>query len=147
MKKYLTYISEFHENNIIEIEFVNNHLKKHLIDNEENQTEIETILDYLYSNKVNISKIGYSTILEKTEKWHKKLQSVAIKDIEKEWEDYEIYMDFWDWFKIVKLISKSCYEREGKLMSHCVASYFWRNSKIYSLRDSKNLPHCTIEVN
>lgn len=30
-------------------------------------------------------------------------------------------------------------------MSHCVASYYGRNAKIYSLRDSKNKPHCTIE--
>lgn len=83
MEKYLTYISEFHENNPKEIEFVNNHLKKHLESNEEKQTEIETILDYLYSNQnVDISIIGYTTILEKTEKWHKKLQSVATKDTE-----------------------------------------------------------------
>ncbi len=85
MKKYLTYISEFHNSNPVEIDFIKNHLKKHLETNEENQTEIETILDYLFSNpKVDISKIGYSTILEKTEKWHKKLQSVATKDNEKE---------------------------------------------------------------
>ena len=85
MQKYLTYISEFHNSNPVEIEFIKNHLKKHLEDHEENQTEIETMLDYLFSNpKVDISKIGYSTILEKTEKWHKKLHSVATKDNEVE---------------------------------------------------------------
>ena len=145
MKKYLDFIREFHDNNPIEIEFVNNHLKKHLVNNPENQNEIEQILDFLYSEKIDISKVWYTVLLEKTEKWHKKLQSVSSKDNEVEWTDYETYLDFWDGFKFVKLISKSCYEREGKLMSHCVASYFWRNSTIYSLRDSKNLPHCTIE--
>jgi len=146
MQKYIQYIIEFHNSNPVEIDFIKNHLKKYLETHEENQTEIETILDYLFSNtKVDISKIGYTTILKKTEKWHKKLQSVAIKDTEIEWEDYEVYMDFWDGFKIVKLISKSCYEREWKLMSHCVASYYGRDTIIYSLRDSKNLPHCTIE--
>ena len=35
-------------------------------ENEENQDEIEIILDYLYSEKPDISKIGYKTILEKT---------------------------------------------------------------------------------
>ena len=85
MKKYLTYVAEFHENKPKEIEFINNHLKKHLEKNEENQTEIETILDFLYSNKrIDISKIGYQVALEKTEKWHKKLQSISIKDTEKE---------------------------------------------------------------
>lgn len=85
MTKYLTYISEFHENNPIEIEFVNNHLKKYLESNQEIQDEIEQILDYLFSNpKLDISKIGYQVALEKTIKWHKKLQSVSIKDKEKE---------------------------------------------------------------
>jgi hypothetical protein len=39
---------------------------------------------------------------------------------------------------------------EGKLMQHCVGSYAERVSngriKILSLRDSKNQPHCTLEV-
>ena len=30
-------------------------------------------------------------------------------------------------------------------MSHCVASYYGRDVEIYSLRDKKNLPHCTLE--
>jgi hypothetical protein len=30
-------------------------------------------------------------------------------------------------------------------MSHCVASYYGRDTVIYSLRDSNNNPHCTIE--
>ena len=145
MQNYILYIQEFHNSNPVELEFVKNHLQKHLKDHEENQTEIETILDYLFANPIDISKIGYSTLLEKTEKWHKKLQSVAIKDSEEEWEDYEVFMDFGDGFKIVQLVSKESYEREGRLMSHCVSSYYGRDSKIYSLRDSKNLPHATIE--
>jgi len=84
MNNYITYIQEFHNSNPVELEFVKNHLQKHLKDHEENQTEIETILDYLFANPIDISKIGYSTLLEKTEKWHKKLQSVAIKDKEEE---------------------------------------------------------------
>lgn len=85
MKKYLTYISEFHNSNPVEIDFVNNHLKKHLETNIENQDEIEQILDYLFSNpNLDISKFGYKIALEKTIKWHKKLQSVATKDVEKE---------------------------------------------------------------
>jgi hypothetical protein len=56
--KYHKYIKEFHNNNQVEIDFIDNQLSKHLKDNQENQTEIETILDYLYSNpKVGISKI------------------------------------------------------------------------------------------
>ena len=146
MKNYIEYIKQFHNWNQNEIDFVNNQLTKYLLENEEDQTEIETILDFLYSNpKKDLSKIGYKTILEKTEKWHKKLQSVSSKDNEKEWVDYEVVLDFKDGFKFIKLISKDCYNREGKLMSHCVASYYGRDSKVYSLRDTNNNPHCTIE--
>jgi hypothetical protein len=146
MNKYLQFIKEFHNNNQREIDFINNQLSRYLKESQENQTEIENILDYIYSNpRSDISKIWYKTILEKTEKRHKKLQSVSSKDNEVEWKDYEIILDFKDWFKFVKLISKSCYNREWKLMSHCVASYYWRNTNIYSLRDKQNKPHCTIE--
>jgi uncharacterized protein YwgA len=84
MNNYTIYIQEFHNSNPVELEFVKNHLQKHLKEHEENQTEIESILDYLFANPIDISKIGYSTLLEKTEKWHKKIQSVAIKDTEEE---------------------------------------------------------------
>ena len=147
MKNYTQFIQEFHESNPIEIDFVNNNLAKHLKENTENQNEIEKILDYLYSNKPDISKIGYKTILEKTEKWHKKLQSLSSKNDEKEWEDYDTILDFKDGFRFVQLKSQSAYNREWKLMSHCVASYYGRDVKIYSLRDSNNAPHCTIEKN
>ena len=147
MKKYIEYINKFHEWNPIEIDFINKHLSNHLKDNQENQTEIETILDYLYSKKPDISKVWYKVLLQKTEKWHKSLQKLESKDNEIEWVDYEIIKDFWDGFKFVKLISQSAYNREWKLMSHCVASYFGRDVTIYSLRDEKNQPHATIEKN
>jgi hypothetical protein len=58
MNKYLQFIKEFHNNSQKEIDFINNQLSKHLLDNQENQTEIETILDYIFSNpKTDISKI------------------------------------------------------------------------------------------
>ena len=146
MQNYLQYIKEFHNSNPIELTFVENHLTKHLKDNQENQDEIEQILDFLFSNPtIDISLIGYTTLMEKTIKWHNKLQSVVVKDKEEEWKDYTIFMDFNDGFKIVQLISKESYEREWRLMSHCVSSYYWRDSKIYSLRDLKNLPHATLE--
>lgn len=113
----------------------------------ENQNDIEHILDYLFANQIDISKIWYKTILEKANKRTKKLQSLSSKDNEEEWVDYAVDLDFWDWFKFVKLISENSYIREWKLMSHCVSSYYWRGVNIYSLRDEKNNPHCTVEEN
>ncbi len=148
MEKYIEYVNRVHEWNVNEVDFINNQLKKHLDSNQENQTEIEHILDFLYSTKKSYKNIGYKTILEKTNAWNKKLiESASSKDSEVEWVDYEVVKDFWDGFRFVKLISEIAYQREWKLMSHCVASYYGRNVNIYSLRDSKNLPHCTIEEN
>ena len=146
MQKYIDYVNKFQEWNEFWLNFITNQLKKHLVDNQENQTEIEEILDFLYSTKKFYKTIWYKTILEKTKAWHKKLAKLESKDNEVEWIDYETIKDFWDWFKFVKLISQSAYNREWKLMSHCVASYFGRDVAIYSLRDEKNNPHCTIEA-
>ena len=142
MDKYLLLIKRFQDNNKAGIYFVENQLKKHLESNEENQTEIEHILDYLYSTN-KIFKIGYITIKEKADKWSKKLQKLSSKDKEKEGKDYEVVKK-WKGFKMVKLISKSAYNREGKLMNHCVSSYYGKDDEIYSLRDKNNKPHCTI---
>ncbi len=54
MQKYLTYVKGFQEDNKYGIYFIENQLRKHLQENQENQTEIEHILDYLYSVKKNI---------------------------------------------------------------------------------------------
>ena len=57
MQKYIQYIQEFHNSNSVEIDFINNHLKKYLETNIESQDEIEQILDYLFSNpNIDISK-------------------------------------------------------------------------------------------
>lgn len=56
-------------------------------------------------------------------------------------------------FHWVKLVSTLQFEREGKLMKHCVGNgtYFnrWRQTReaeYYSLRDRHNKPHATMEV-
>lgn len=58
-------------------------------------------------------------------------------------------------FKWVQLETKKQLEREGKLMNHCVGSNGQRyindtlakKIQIWSLRDKKNIPYCTIEYN
>lgn len=56
-------------------------------------------------------------------------------------------------FSWVKLVSQLQFEREGKLMNHCVGNggYYqqWRNgnaAEFFSLRDRDNQPHCTMQV-
>lgn len=53
-------------------------------------------------------------------------------------------------FKWMKLTTATALNREGKLMGHCVGSYAKQVennvTQIYSLWDSSNQPHCTIEI-
>lgn len=55
-------------------------------------------------------------------------------------------------FRWVRLVTALHFEREGRMMGHCIASgsYYdrWRSAKseYYSLRDSRNEPHCTVEL-
>jgi hypothetical protein len=145
MNKYIQYVNEFQEWNEYWIYFVEYNLQK---ENNLTQNQIEQILDFVWRNKKKYKTIWIQSILEKSIKWHKKLiDNASSKDNEIAWKDYEIIKEWKnEGFKIIKLISKSCYAREWKLMSNCVSSYFWWSTEIYSLRDNKNLPHCTMEA-
>jgi len=106
--------------------------------------EVEHIIDYLIQADKKISRMSYADAKTNASKWTKSLQKKG-EHIEESKEDTEIVLDFKDGFKIVKLIGKNAYEREGYLMRHCVASYFGKDVEIYSLRDKDNMPHCTME--
>jgi len=143
LEKYRKYVIEFQEGNEAGLFFIDNQLSKYLESNQENQSEIEHILDYLYSTNKKF-EIGYKTIKEKSRKWAKKLSENIDNSDEIEGEDYEVIKDFKDGFRFVSLKTEKAYKREGLLMSHCVASYFGRDDEIYSLRDKKNNPHATL---
>lgn len=57
-----------------------------------------------------------------------------------------------DGFHWVRLITNLHFERESKLMNHCVGNgsyysmYRRGDAEYYSLRDKHNNPHCTVEV-
>lgn len=100
LSKYIQYIKEFHNNNQVELTFVHQHLDKHLNQEgvEENQTEIEHILDFLYQKPdMDISKVGYKVLAQKANKWSMKLQLKASKkDTEIRNKDWSISLDFKD---------------------------------------------------
>ena len=105
--------------------------------------EIEHILDYFVSESPKISKMSYEEAKNNTEKWNKTLQKKG-EHIKETPEDIEIILDFKDGFKMVKLIGKNAFKREGFLMRHCAGSYFDKTDELYSLRDEDNLPHATL---
>ena len=108
-------------------------------------SEVEHIIDYLASDRRprRLDRATYSQMKHNADKWSYSLQKKG-KDID-DTDGVETILDFGDGFRFVKLISKEAYEREGYCMSHCVSSYFDRDVTIYSLRDSQNQPHCTVE--
>jgi hypothetical protein len=145
MNKYKEYAKHMNCNDDV-MQWMENHLSSYLKENEENQTEIEHILDYMASDKrpKRISKMSYDHAKSNTEKWNAALIKKGMHINETD-SDIEVIKDFKDGFKIVKLIGENAYKREGFLMRHCVASYYGNGDIIYSLRDSDNIPHCTME--
>ncbi|HOX21822.1 MAG TPA: hypothetical protein PLL10_00030 [Elusimicrobiales bacterium] len=77
------------------------------------------------------------------EKWTAALQKKGLK-IEEKPEDVEVVKRWSGGFRMVKLVGKRAYDREGALMRHCVASYYGKDDEIYSLRDKDNVPHATL---
>ncbi len=147
MDKYTQYAKAFNSNNDV-IYWIENVLAKHLIKNPENQSEIEHIIDYLSyprtTELLDIKGMSYESAKKNTGKWSKALSKKG-RGIKEKPEDTEVVLDFEDGFKIVKLVGKNAFEREGAIMGHCVASYYGKEKEIYSLRDKNNVPHCTME--
>ena len=115
----------------------------------ENQSEIEHIIDFLNSDSApaRLRKMSYKEANESAKRWVKSMIKKGSKLEDVEDVDYDVVIDFNDGFKLVKLKTELAYKREGSLMAHCVSSYFdTKNSSIYSLRDSRNMPHCTMEI-
>lgn len=114
------------------------------------RNKIEHVIDFLNSDAApeRLERLVVPEALKQSDEWTKQLQKKKID--EKAEEGEEIAMKFPDGFTWRKLVSEASLAREGKLMGHCVGGY-WRyvqpgHVAIYSLRDQKNEPHCTIEV-
>ena len=108
--------------------------------------QAEHVLDWIEAeNPPKLYKMTWPEAFKATEKWTK-TQEKKDNDIAESKTDTTLFMKVGK-FKIVQLVGENAFKREGHLMSHCVASYFGKTGmKIYSLRDSKNDPHCTFEL-
>ena len=142
---YTSYAKAFNAPDKV-LTWISSNLKNYLKKNEENQTEIEHIIDYLIleGETKNLVLMSYDEAKRNTDAWTKK-QMKKGEHIKETVSDTKVILDFKDGFKIVQLIGKKAYEREGYLMSNCVASYYGSGKEIYSLRDKDNMSHCTME--
>ena len=119
----------------------------HVIDLKEMFYRIQNVLDFIcysgYSHDKNITSLDFEEAEFKHELWIRQLRKKQ-NSIEGVIEEAK---KFSNGFKIVLLVDKTAYEREGFVMNHCVGGYYNRsNSDIYSLRDNKGKSLVTIEV-
>ena len=111
--------------------------------------QIAHIIDYLDSPQADFdfSRLSVPDAIKKSDLWTKELTKGPVAQEVPGEIEFKKYSDGYRW---VKPTSKEALDREGKLMGHCVGSYCERvsggDTVIYSLRDPKNEPHCTIEV-
>ena len=117
--------------------------KKHL-----NNTQIEHIIDYLVSSAApkRLLKMSIEQAKNAADKWTKTQQKKGANLIDTS-TDIEIIHEYANGSKIVKLLTKKAYQREGFLMAHCLGGMSPKSDiDIYSYRDKKNNPHATFEV-
>lgn len=119
-------------------------------DNKIEHSEVEHIVDYLKSEQSprRLARLGVQQAKEQSEKWtvrlNKKFKNFSKIESDDSVKIFKTYGNNYAW---VQLLSKESFKREGAIMGHCVGSYYDKSkSKIYSLRDQENSPHCTIEV-
>lgn len=107
-----------------------------------NEEKLQNVIDFLINNGFEHKEImfNFEDALKKEQQWILKLNSATQTDLGQ----FQIIKDYMDGFKIVQLLDQQSKKYEGFIMAHCVASHSG-SSKIYSLRDQNNKPHCTME--
>ena len=119
--------------------------------------EIGHTADYFATLEPNdlrkIDRESYSAIKQKVQEWDDDMKS-GLNDNEKEdiekkklalGKDYKVIKQVGG-MKWVKLLSPESKDVEGEFMGHCVGGGGYENKDIYSLWDSKNRSHVTIEA-
>ena len=124
--------------------WINSVLKNHLKCNLENENEVNYIIDYFSRSGDKVTpRISYDAAVLKANQWLAKL--LAIKN-DKGACDFDIEHSFGNGFNLVKINSNDGLVFEGKQMLHCVGSYSVTKSDFFSLRDSANNSHVTLQI-
>ena len=109
------------------------------------------LIDYLRHLKAAsepFERMSVPYAITKSEKWHESLKTAkTVSDVE---DGTKVVLELAQGYYWVEVTGMQSLDREGKIMGHCVGSYCNEVSEghkqIYSLRDSKNQPHVTVEV-
>lgn len=126
-----------------------NYLKKQG-DNSLSKYQMDHIHDWMKSSDAaallpRLQRVSVPQALAHSEKWVQQLNRKASD--EEELDGVKVVHVFDNGYTIVQIFTQQSYAREGKIMGHCVATYYNKNTiEIFSLRDEKNQPHCTFEL-
>tara|TARA_Y100000034_G_C6909755_1_gene423766 strand:- start:2682 stop:3650 length:969 start_codon:yes stop_codon:yes gene_type:complete len=135
------------------IEFwINHNFKNWSKNNNVEDLNFSVIMMWLKSedsarHRKRIDRLSVRDAMHLSNKWLNKKNEIDILKDDSSFTD--TVMVFKKGFKIVKINNPLAYKREGLLMKHCLKDDFITmslSSSIYSLRDEKNNPHCTIEI-
>lgn len=147
MEQLLEYIKALGNNPEI-LMWINTSGKKAIEARKANVSELEHVIDWLYSSDAptRLRKLSIIDAKRLSKEWMERNKSKG-KGLNDGDGDIKEFMSFNDDSKIVQLLSKKAFEREGFLMSHCLGGYSVRDGySVYSLRDKNNSPHATFEV-
>ena len=110
---------------------------------------ISQIIDYFKQHNPDIMSMSYSDALKASNEWHEELAMRAEEEQISSYKSNNVKYDLDNGWKIVELEPGDC-EVEGDLMGHCVGTYSREveegKTQIFSLRDTQNNPHATIEM-
>jgi hypothetical protein len=141
-------------------EYIDNYIKNEII-NKQSITDGDRefyfhIVDYFlsdyfkneYKNYDALNGMSFSTVKNNVHKWSQNFTKNKVKDdLLNTKIVYQIDNYYW-----IQLTSPQSLDYESNLMGHCVGQGGYDSNVlsgvviIYSLRDSKNEPHCTIEL-
>lgn len=116
--------------------------------------DLRLIVDWAIETKVDLFAYSFKEAFEKQSIWH--LEMMSKYDIEKinipEIDESRIIFRFSDKKHFLYLLNSEELKYEGKVMGHCVGGNNYKQklknglSLILSIRDNKNEPHVTIEI-
>lgn len=116
--------------------------------------QVEHIVDFMKAQvaanpQIKFENFQVDQAFKQAADWTARLQKKKTEE-EVEGTDYNTIKAYDTGYKWIDVVSQNGLLREGKLMGHCVGGYYDRvksgSVKILSLRDKKNEPHCTIEL-
>lgn len=113
--------------------------------------KIQHVLDWFRSGAApeKLDRLTVPEAFKQSDAWTQKFLKKKV-DEEEAGVGEKIIKQYDDGYSWREMISEASLAREGKLMGHCAGGY-WKNVEsgqvaIWSLRDKKNEPHCTMEL-